>query len=183
MPDGKTQEMRVEAGTVQWTEAGAHQPENLGDTPFEVIQIEFKEQSGAQGTAADEAAIRAAAPAWAANFNAGDADALAAMYWHDAVLQAPGAPAANGSAAIRQYFVSDIAATKSAGLIMNIPAAGDVHVSGDLAFEAGHYSVTDASGATVDTGKYLGVLQKRDGKWRYIRDTWNSDNPPVAAAD
>ncbi len=183
MPGGKTQDLDVKAGTVQWAEAGAHQPENLGDEPFEVIQIELKTQPGAQDTAADEAAIRASAPAWAANFNAGDADALAAMYWHDAVLQPPGAPAATGSAAIREFFVGDVAATKAAGLIMNIPAAGDVHVSGDLAFEAGHYSVTDASGATVDTGKYLGVLQKRDGKWLYIRDTWNSDNPPVAAAE
>ena len=183
MPGGETQDLHVKAGTVQWTEAAVHQPENLGDTPFEVVQIEFKTPPGAHDTAADEAAIRASAPAWAANFNAGDADALAARYWHDAVLQPPGAPAAKGSAAIREFFVGDVAATKAAGLTMNIPAAGDVHVSGDLAFEAGHYSVTDASGATVDTGKYLGVLQKRDGKWLYIRDTWNSDNPPATAAN
>lgn len=183
MPDGETRDMEVEAGTVQWTAADVHQPENLGDEPFEVIQIEFKTQPGAQDTAADEAAIRASAPAWAANFNAGDADALAAMYWHDAVLQPPGAPAAKGSAAIREFFVGDVAATKAAGLTINIPAAGDVHVTGDLAYEAGHYSVTDASGATVDTGKYIGVFQKRDGKWLYIRDTWNSDNPPAPATE
>ncbi len=39
----------------------------------------------------------------------------------------------------------------------------------------------DASGVTVDTGKYIGVFEKRDGKWGYIRDTWNSDNPPAPA--
>ena len=105
------------------------------------------------------------------------------MYWEDAVLQPPGAPAATGRAAIREYLALDSAATKAAGLSLNIPVAGDVDVSGDLAYEAGSFTVTDAAGATVDAGKYIGVFQKRDGKWLYIRDTWNSDNPPAPAPD
>jgi uncharacterized protein (TIGR02246 family) len=137
-------------------------------------------QAGTENTAADEAIIRQSAPAWAAAYNAGDADKLAAMYWDDCVLQPPGAPAATGRAAIRAFFAADTAATRGAGLKMNIPEAGAVDVSGDLAYEAGTYTVTDASGATVDAGKYIGVFQKRDGKWLYIRDTWNSDNPPPA---
>jgi ketosteroid isomerase-like protein len=104
---------------------------------------------------------------------------MAAMYWDDAVLQPPGAPAAVGRVAIRKFLAADSAATRSAGLTMNIPEAGAVDVSGDLAYEAGSYTVTNASGATVDAGKYIGVFQKRDGKWLYIRDTWNSDMPPA----
>lgn len=180
MPGGETRDLEVKAGTVQWAEAQAHQPENLGDAAFQVIQIEFKK--AAEDAAAAEV-IRASAPTWAANYNAGDAEALTAMYWEDAVLLPPGAPAAAGSAAIRRFFEGNIAGTKAAGLTMNIPEAGAVQVSGDLAYEAGAYSVTDASGTTVDTGKYVGVFQKRDGNWRYIRDTWNSDNPPPPAAD
>lgn len=187
MPGGETRDLQVKGGTVQWMEATAHQPENLGDTPFEVIQVELKGRPDAEHAAgdraADEAVIRASAPAWASAHNAGDADALTAMYWDDAVLQPPGAPSARGSAAIREFLKGDVAGTKAAGLKLNIPEAGDVHVSGDLAFEAGTYSVTDASGATVDTGKYIGVFQKRDGRWRYIRDTWNSDSPGAPAAD
>ena len=186
MPGGETVDREAQAGTVQWTEASAHQPENLGDAPFEVIQIELKTPSAAQ-RAADEAAaeevIRASAPTWAASYNAGDAEALAAMYWDDAVLQPPGAPAVTGRSAIREFLAGDTAATRAAGLTMNIPAAGAVDLSGDLAYEAGSYSVTDPSGATVDTGKYIGVFQKRDGEWHYIRDTWNSDNPPAPAAE
>lgn len=136
----------------------------------------------AADTAADEAVIRLSAPAWAAAYNAGDLDTLTAMYWEDATLQPPGAPAATGHAAIREFLAGDIAATKAAGLTMNIPEAGAVDVSGDLAYEAGTYTVTDASGATVDAGKYLGVFLKKDGKWLYIRDTWNSDMAPAAAA-
>jgi mannose-6-phosphate isomerase-like protein (cupin superfamily) len=41
-PDGKTQEMDFESGKVVWTDETTHQPENIGDEPFEVIQIEMK---------------------------------------------------------------------------------------------------------------------------------------------
>jgi ketosteroid isomerase-like protein/quercetin dioxygenase-like cupin family protein len=180
MPDGSTVDQDVKAGTVIWADAQVHQPENLGDTPFEVIVIEMK---GGE-TAADEAAIRASAPAWAAAFNAMDADALAGMYWDDSLLFPPNVPAVAGGAPLREYFAAETPAFKEAGLTMNIPEAGAVHVAGDLAYEAGTYSITDASGATVDTGKYIGVFQKRDGAWRYIRDTWNSDlAPPPPAQD
>ena len=93
------------------------------------------------------------------------------------MLQPPGAPAAVGRDAIRRFLAADIAATRGAGLTMKIPEAGAVEVSVDHANEAGTYTVTDASGATVDAGKYIGVFQKRNGKWLYIRDTWNSDKP------
>lgn len=42
MPDGKTRDAPVKAGSVQWSEAGKHLPENLGDKPFELILIELK---------------------------------------------------------------------------------------------------------------------------------------------
>lgn len=138
-------------------------------------------QKAVEDTTADEAEIAKSAPAFAAAYNAGDADALAAMYWEDATLQPPGAPSATGRDAIRAFFVADTANSKAAGVTFHIPQAGAIDVSADLAYEAGTYSVTDASGATVDTGKYIGVFQKRDGRWLYVRDTWNSDHAPAPA--
>ncbi|MGE0641981.1 MAG: SgcJ/EcaC family oxidoreductase [Thermoanaerobaculia bacterium] len=135
-------------------------------------------QPAAVDTSADEAAVRATAPAWAKAYNAGDVDAVAATYWNDAVLQAPGAPSAVGHDAIREFLAGDIAGAKAAGVTLHIATSTVVDVAGDLAYEAGTFTVTDASGATVDTGKFLGVLQKRDGAWKYVRDTWNSDAPP-----
>ena len=41
-PDGKTEEMRITAGHVQHFDAFEHDPENLGDKPFEVIAVEMK---------------------------------------------------------------------------------------------------------------------------------------------
>jgi quercetin dioxygenase-like cupin family protein len=42
MPDGKTQDAAAKAGSVQWSEAGKHLPENVGDKPFELILVELK---------------------------------------------------------------------------------------------------------------------------------------------
>ncbi len=41
-PDGKTEEISWEAGQTLWLPAVKHQPENLTDQPFELIQVEFK---------------------------------------------------------------------------------------------------------------------------------------------
>ena len=69
---------------------------------------------------------------------------MVATYWDDAVLQPPGAPAAAGAAAIRDFIAADTAATKAAGLKLVIAENGTVDVSGDLAYEAGTFSVVDA---------------------------------------
>jgi len=138
-------------------------------------------QKAAVDTTADESAIRAGTAAWADSYNSGDADALAAAYAEDAVLQPPNAPSASGRAAIREFLAADSAGTKAAGLKFVIPGDGPVGISGDLAYEAGSFSVEDASGTTVATGKYIGVFNKIDGKWLLVRDTWNTDAPPAAA--
>jgi quercetin dioxygenase-like cupin family protein len=41
-PDGKTEEARGQAGQVLWSPPETHLPENLGDQPFEVLQIELR---------------------------------------------------------------------------------------------------------------------------------------------
>jgi len=42
LPDGKTQENTWKAGDVSWVPASSHQPENLGNKSFSLIQIEMK---------------------------------------------------------------------------------------------------------------------------------------------
>jgi hypothetical protein len=59
-----------------------------------------------------------------------------------------------------------------------VPGAATAGVAGDIGWESGSFTVTDAKGATVDSGKYLSVARKSNGKWLYIRDIWNSDQPP-----
>jgi uncharacterized protein (TIGR02246 family) len=133
-------------------------------------------------TAADEAAIRESTAGWAAAYNAGDGDAMAAHYAEDAVLLPPNAPAVSGRAAIGEFLAADSANTRAAGLKFKLPGDGPVQVSGDLAYESGSAQVVDASGATVANGKYISVFNRKDGKWLLVRDIWNMDAPPAPAA-
>lgn len=140
----------------------------------------------AADAAADETAIRAIDTAWFKAYNAGDVDGVTALYAEDAVLNIPGAPAARGAAAIREAYAKDIAAAAAGGLTDTQSPSAEFGVSGDLGWEWNTYTVTDKSGTTVDTGKYVTVFGKKNGKWYIIRDIWNSDTPatpgPAAAA-
>ncbi|HEU0225643.1 MAG TPA: SgcJ/EcaC family oxidoreductase [Steroidobacteraceae bacterium] len=133
-------------------------------------------------TAAEMAAIKAVNQAWNDNYAAGDAGAIVELYADDAVVLAPGYATASGRDAIRTLIETDVAGAKAAGISLNISPESTVDMSGDIAWQTGTFTVTDASGAQVDTGKYLTVLRKKDGKWSLIRDAWNSDAPPPAPA-
>jgi uncharacterized protein (TIGR02246 family) len=139
-------------------------------------------QKGPADTSADKAALRAMLVEFGTAYNAGDPDKIAAMYWEDAVVMPPGEPAATGRVAIRASMDNGITAAKAAGMTLGIAAASIVEVSGDLAFDSGSYDVKNAAGAVVDSGSFVGVYQKRQGKWGYIRDIWNSDKAPPAPA-
>jgi uncharacterized protein (TIGR02246 family) len=135
----------------------------------------------AKSPSADEAAIRAQTAAWEKAYNGGDARGVAAQYAEDALLMPPGAPGVTGRAAIEAFFTKDIAASKAGGVVFVIDPATDVGVAGSTGWESGRYKVT-VKGAVVETGKFLSVSRKKDGKWLYIRDTWNADAAPAAPA-
>ena len=130
---------------------------------------------------ADEAAVRAQSTSWEKAYNGGDAKAVAALYAEDALLLPPGAPVVRGRAAILEYFTRDIAGARAAGAVFVVNPKTDVGVSGDQGWESGTYQVT-VKGTVVETGKFLSVSRKKDGKWLYLRDTWNSDAPPPPSA-
>lgn len=48
-PDGKTQEVQAKAGQAQYNPAQVHNPENIGDKPFEAILVELKSTKAAAG--------------------------------------------------------------------------------------------------------------------------------------
>ena len=129
-------------------------------------------------TPADDAAVRAANPAWFKAYGAGDADGVAALYAEDAVLSIPGIPPVRGRAAIKDAVAKDIAAMQAAGLSNKPGDAPEFGIGPDMAWEWSAFSVADKSGATVDTGKYVTVYAKKDGKWMIVRDIWNTDSAP-----
>ena len=129
---------------------------------------------------ADVAAIHAVDDVWVKSFNSRDVDTMAAQYDEHAVLFPPGAPPAHGQAAIRAFFASMMPEATKDGLEFALGAkpAGGAH--GDLGWSSGTYTLKDKTGHVIETGKYLSVSRKKDGKWLYIRDTWNSDGPPAS---
>ena len=137
----------------------------------------------APDTAADVAALKADPSAWFDAYNAGNADGVANLYAEDAVLMAPGAPGVTGRAAIRDYISSDIAISKSTGLVMNLGEVTGVGVAGDTGWLSGTFSVADGSGSIVDNGKFLSVYSRTADGWKLIRDTWNSDAAPALPSD
>ena len=135
----------------------------------------------AHAASADEAAIRAQSASWEKAYNGGDAKGVAALYTEDALLLPPSASGVSGRAAILEFFTKDVAGSKAAGAVFALNPKTDVGVSGNMGWESGTYRVT-VKGAVVETGKFLSVSRKKDGKWLYIRDTWNADAPTAPPA-
>ena len=110
-----------------------------------------------------------------AAFNAGDADALAAMYTANAVVMAPNTKWLEGRDAIRGLWQNFFDAGVS-DLDLNTV---DLVVEGTRASEVGTLTLTapDGKGGRVTAhAKYI-VLWQQSGNevWRLHRDIWNND--------
>ena len=136
-------------------------------------------QFAAADPASEVAAIHAVDDTWVKAFNARDVDTMVAQYDEHAVLLPPGAPAAHGQAAIRTFFADMMPAATKDGLEFTLGAKPAGGVRGDIGWSSGSYVLRDTTGHVIDTGKYLSVSRKKDGKWLYVRDTWNSDGAPA----
>ncbi|MDB6162821.1 MAG: hypothetical protein JWL98_253 [Xanthomonadaceae bacterium] len=117
---------------------------------------------------------------WATAYNAGDADRIVAMYAKDAVVMPPDVPAVSAPSALHDFLVKDTATSKKAGITLTINdgASGS---SGNLGWHSGTFSVADATGKAVGTGKYVEIWERQNGKWVMIRDIWNNDAPAAPA--
>jgi ketosteroid isomerase-like protein len=133
----------------------------------------------APDTAADEAKLRNESLVWFDHFARADGPAMGNLYAEDALLMPPGTGAVTGRAAIAKFLGDEAAGAKAAGMSLKNREVTGSGIAGDLGWISGTYDVVDASGAAVDSGNYLSVHHRVNGAWLYIRDTWNSDRPPV----
>ena len=80
-------------------------------------------------------------------------------------------------AAIRELYAAVEFVSLEAGPL-------DVRVGGDLAAVWGplEYTLEMAGDTISDTGKFVAVWERRDGVWKVLENTWNSDAPPPGAA-
>ena len=130
----------------------------------------------------DSGRIRAGTQSWMQSFNSGNAGAVVALYADDAVLMPPNAPMARGVAAIKEAIAKEIAGAKKNGVKLAPGSVDEVNVAGDMAWHSGSYVVKDKGGKAVDAGKFIEVWERKNGKWRIVRDMWNSDGAPATPA-
>lgn len=116
--------------------------------------------------------------------NTGNVEATVSRYAADAEVMAPGNPRAIGHDAIQALMTKLSGELKAGNVAIALNDDDKAAASGELGWHSGTYVVKDASGADVDSGSYLAVMQRQaDGKWLMIRDTWNSDRAPPAPAE
>lgn len=127
---------------------------------------------------ADMAGIKALDQNWLKAFAGADGDAIARLYDENAVLMPPGAPAVRGRAAIREFLLKEAQGAGQAGMAFSFGETSDGGASGNQGWSSGTYIVKDKNGNVVETGKFLSVNKKVNGRWMYWRDTWNADSPP-----
>jgi ketosteroid isomerase-like protein len=132
---------------------------------------------GAARDSTARAAIGAAARAFSAAYQRGDAAAMVAVYTPDGVILPPGRDAMAGSAALTEYWTL----APGVRILEHRTIADSIVVAGPLAYDWGTFRVrtTNAAGEERRTfGKYVIVWRETaPGVWRMHVDIWNASPP------
>jgi uncharacterized protein (TIGR02246 family) len=133
-------------------------------------------RGGMVGTTAEDPAIREVADAFQSAMRGGDAAAAAAVYRDDGVEMPPGRPPIQGRTAIEGYFREMFRGCRFTTFALS---HAELRASGDVAFATGtsRTAITPNGGPPVeDSGKYLVVLKRTDGRWKVAYSIYNSDH-------
>jgi uncharacterized protein (TIGR02246 family) len=136
--------------------------------------------ASAQGTKTDPTLSKVAAD-FSAAVTANDAAKTAAHYTADATFMPPNEPAVQGRSNIQAWFQKHM--DEGPATLKLEPR--ESHISGDLAYEAGTYTldIKPKTGQPMsDKGKYIVILRKEGGAWKISNDVFNSDLPPAPPA-
>ena len=114
---------------------------------------------------------------WVTKVAAKDLAGTVAFYAKDGVLMAPGAPPAQGTAAITEGWRGILGLPN--GSLTFAPTRVAVAKSADLAYETGTYSLAfdGPKGRVQDEGKYVVVWKKEGGRWKAAADIFNTNLP------
>lgn len=120
-----------------------------------------------------KATIQALESSWAAADNARDSNAVAAFYADDAISLSNNKPMLKGKAAILSDIKESLA-KRPKGAVISYDII-DVFGDEQTVTEIGTSTQKDASGKTLNTGKYMAIWENRGGKYTCIRDIYNDD--------
>ncbi len=103
---------------------------------------------------------------------------VAALYAGDAQLLPPDREVVGGRASIREFVAT---ANPPGGPASEI-ATVETLMFGDHAFRQGSFKVKGPDGTPLETGKFLELWKKVDGKWLIHRDMRSSNAPADESA-
>lgn len=128
--------------------------------------------------AADESNMAAKVDLWETEYNAGNFEALVAMYSADGCRMPPNLEPAYGAEAILENLVTG----REAGIASIDVELSEAHTDRGTGWATGTYIIMAEDGTEIDSGKWLNVSKNVDGEWKIHCDIWNS-NLPLAAAE
>ena len=107
-----------------------------------------------------------------------DLEAMMTMVTPDILFQSAGAGEIRGTAAMRDFYSGFFKlpiASIAGGSVETVVAA-----SGDLAYDIGwnRMQMSEPKGAPADSGKYISIWRKVDGKWKIAAVAFSSNGPP-----
>lgn len=127
--------------------------------------------------AGDESDLAARAAAWEKEYNANNLKGVVALYTADGCRMPPNAEAVHGSDGIMAQLKTGM----DQGMAKVKISVTSAESSGDHGWGTGTYQIMAADGSTADSGKWMNVSKKVDGKWLIQCDIWNSNMPlPMA---
>jgi len=121
-----------------------------------------------------ETAVRKLSQDWALACNTKQLDDLVELYGADAIVLRPNVPPIRGTAALREFFFTQL----DAGMGEVEMESLRTEVFGDVAYEAGRYQMLApvAMGKRrEERGKYLTIAVRQSGDWKILADCWSSD--------
>jgi ketosteroid isomerase-like protein len=120
--------------------------------------------------------IQAKEDEYAATYNAGEMKSIG-YYAEDATTFAQNKPPLVGRKAIVEYLAVGIDSINKNNKISFTTKEVFVSNDGNMVVEIGYYKVTDSADVAINTGNYMVLFEKRDGKYVSVRDMSASDMP------
>ena len=118
--------------------------------------------------------IQAKEDEFAATYNAGKMKAIG-YYAEDAISFSQNSPPHVGRAAIVEYLMSNMDTLTNSNKISFKTNEVFVSNDGNQVVEIGYYTVVDSANTPVNTGNYMTLFVKRDGRYVCLREMSASD--------
>ena len=127
--------------------------------------------------AADESDMAAKAATWEKEYNAGNLEAVAALYAADGCRMPPNQETAKAT----QGILAALKSGKEQGIAKVKIGVTSAETKGEMGYAIGTYEITGPDGKHVDHGKWMNVSKKVNGSWKIYCDIWNSNMALPAA--